>query len=222
MGNGHILLMNPTAALPVAASGANNAADSGYVLHVVPANSGGVDRYVRDICAYRQHDCVVHVAAQQVVMEAVAANRFFPLDAATLQDAALRQITGRPMTLHVHSTLAAVRAMTARLCALLGVGYVLTLHDIDFAGEEADPDERAQRHAFVRNAASRIAPSEFIAGLLRERFGTATPTAVTVIENGVDCQAFAVATDGGWQGCPVVPVVAAMPVVRSNFGRTTR
>lgn len=162
------------------------AAASGYVLHVVPANGGGVDRYVRDICAHRSRDCILHVVPEQCVFEAVEARRFVPVAHDRMADSAAIRALGRPVLLHAHSTLAPVREQVALLSSALAVDYVLTLHDIDFAGGfgEVDNAEREARLDFVRKASQRAVPSAFISELL----STAVGASVTrqLIENGVD------------------------------------
>ncbi len=165
---------------------ADPAGRSRYILHVVPGNGGGVDRYVRDICAYRLSDCILHVAEAQSVFEKVADRQFFPIDRSQLTETNLKQAFGQPSLVHVHSTVAPVRELVTDLCKALGVSYVLTLHDIDFAGmaDSIDHQERQLRLAFVRNAMARIVPSRFIASIL----STASHGEISakLIENGVD------------------------------------
>ncbi len=163
-----------------------DAAATRYVLHIVPANGGGVDRYVRDICAHRLHDCILHVVQQQCVFEVVAAHRFIAIDHEQFADAFVIAALGHPALLHAHSTLAAVREHVALLSNVLGIKYVVTLHDIDFAATfgEVDDDERTARLEFVRNAAQRIVPSAFISRMLSTALGPETTR--EVIENGVD------------------------------------
>ena len=165
------------------------AAAAGYVLHVVPANGGGVDRYVRDICAHRSRDCILHVAQEQCVFESVTARRYFPIDRQRMTDSSVVAALGRPSLLHAHSTLFPVRERVASLSKALGVDYVLTLHDIDFAGtfRAVDDNEREARLGFVRNAAQRIVPSAFISALLSTAL--AAETTRQLIENGVDVDA---------------------------------
>ena len=164
-----------------------DSAASRYVLHVVPANGGGVDRYVRDICAQRSRDCVLHATHGQFVFEAVAERRFIPIDHAPLALAdTISRALGRPALLHVHSTLSPVRDLVASLRQVLAINYVLTLHDIDFAGASAeiDANEREARLAFVRNARERIVPSAFIVRMLSAALGS--DLSCQLIENGVD------------------------------------
>lgn len=165
---------------------AADVAAKGYVLHVVPANGGGVDRYVRDICARRARDCILHAVADQCVFEAVAAKRFIPVDRERMADANAVAAFGHPSLMHAHSTLAPVREQVALLSKLWGIDYVVTLHDIDFAGTFGviDEHEREARLDFVRHAAQRIVPSAFISGVLSAALGA--PTTRELIENGVD------------------------------------
>jgi glycosyltransferase involved in cell wall biosynthesis len=165
---------------------ADKAAPAPYVLHVVPANGGGVDRCVRDICAQRTGDCILHVVEGQVVLELVASGRFVPVDSSQLGSAEFADSFGRSVLLHAHSTLAPVRGLVTRLCGLLDVGYVLTLHDVDFAAASADTAEaeRDARHQFVRAAAARTAPSQYIVGVLAGSLGAGVSCAV--VANGVD------------------------------------
>ncbi len=158
----------------------------GYVLHAVPANGGGVDRYVRDICAHRAHDCILHIVREQCVFEAVAANGLTPINYADMNDAIASGALGRPALVHAHSTLAPVRDRVRQLCGALAIEYVLTLHDIDFAAAAVDvgDGEREARLAFVRQASARVVPSQFIANLLLGALGPSAPG--QLIENGVD------------------------------------
>ncbi len=160
-----------------------------YVLHLVPGNGGGVDRHVRDICRYRTHDCILHMAAEQGVFEVVGQQRTVPIDRAQMKEAAFAWAIGCPALLHAHSTLAPVREVVTSLCNLLGLHYMVTLHDVDFAAVTANVDEqeRAARLAFVQGAAERIVPSTFIAGMLANTLGQ--EISHQLIENGVDAQA---------------------------------
>lgn len=167
------------------ATAAAHAAVAGYALHVVPANGGGVDRYVRDICACRPRDCILHVVSEQCVFEAVAEHRFIAIDSERIPDSSVVKALGRPVLLHAHSALAPVRERVAQLSHALGVDYVITLHDIDFAGAfgAVEDGEREARLNFVRHAAERVVPSEFISGELSAALGSQTTR--QMIENGV-------------------------------------
>jgi glycosyltransferase involved in cell wall biosynthesis len=159
---------------------------NGWVLHVVAANGGGVDRYVRDICAHRSHDCILHTVPEQCVFEAVTAHRFIPIDYERLATLSAISAFGHPLLLHAHSSLAPVRDYVVLMSKLLAIDYVLTLHDIDFAGAfgTVDDDERQARLEFVRKAKQRIVPSAFISRML----SAALEHEITreLIENGVD------------------------------------
>lgn len=163
---------------------------SKYVLHVVPANGGGVDRYVRDICAQRAQDCILHVVDQQVVFEVLFLRRWIPIDASNLIAPEMREALGRPACIHAHSTLRPVRQAIKALSKLLNIDYVLTLHDTDFAdaSDGVDPNERQARLSFVQNAGARFVPSNYIGNLL----STVAPRQLTwqMIENGIQPTAF--------------------------------
>ncbi len=165
---------------------AAHTAARGYVLHVVPANGGGVDRYVRGICSHRSGDCILHVVHEQCVFELVTEQQFIAIDHERMADVAVTQALGQASLLHAHSTLAPVRECVASLSKALGVDYVLTLHDVDFAGAFAvvSDDERQARLDFVRNAVQRIVPSAFISGLLSQVLAPGISRQLT--ENGVD------------------------------------
>lgn len=156
-----------------------------YVLHIAPANGGGVDRYVRDICTERPQDCILHVVDDQVVFEFVKAGRFLPIDMAQLSSPAFKDALGLPACLHAHSTLNPVRGVVQFFCEFFKVSYVLTLHDTDFAdvSDSISQTEQQARQTFVRNAASRIVPSAFIGNLAASAIGG--PFSCELIENGV-------------------------------------
>ncbi len=159
---------------------------SRYVLHVVPANGGGVDRYVRDICVHRPNDCILHVSSDQIVFEVVSEGSFFPIDKESYTEGELRQALGRPSILHAHSTLLPVRNAVASLKMILGNECILTLHDIDFARTAAElgSDEHRARLDFVRAAVKRVVPSKFISSVLTTAVGSEMSR--QLIENGVD------------------------------------
>lgn len=159
---------------------------TGRVLHLVPPNGGGVDRFVRDLCAHRPADWLLHVSGEQWVVECPAEALMIPIDANDMQALTAHRALGRAAVLHVHSTVAEVRDATALLVAAMDLPYLVTLHDVEFAGpgREATPQEQRQRREFVLGAAACTAPSEFIRQLALDVLGDAM--ACTVIENGVD------------------------------------
>ncbi len=172
-------------AIVLTAGRAVDAAVGGYALRVVPANGGGVDRYVRDICAHRMDDCTLHPVTEQCVFETVPARRFIPVTRKRMTDSSVVHAFGRPSLLHAHSTLAPVRERVARLSNALGVDYLATLHDVDFAGAfgVVGDDERRACLDFVSHAAERVVPSEFISDVLSAARGSQTSR--QRIENGV-------------------------------------
>ena len=153
------------------------------VMHIVPPNGGGVDRFVRDLCRHRPQDWIVHVCETQCVVEWPARGEALPLEPAALHDLAWSGLLGRPRLLHAHSTAGVVRRLCEDLGAATQARVVLTLHDIGFADAAAGPFERSQRLRFARAAAARTAPSEYIAALARQTLGEATPC--RRVENGV-------------------------------------
>ena len=169
-----------------------------WVLHVVPPRSGGVDRYVRDVCAIREHDCILHVAAEQVVLEVGRGDRrvVLPLARPTFVDALLRGSIGRPTAMHAHSVLAPVRDTVQSLQLLRRWPYVVTLHDIDFVASPSDvgTDEHNARVEFARSASGLVVPSRYISQLVDKALGC--ECARVIVPNGVDpAPAFATAED---------------------------
>ena len=159
---------------------------SGRVVHLIPPNGGGVDRFVRDLIARRPEDWLLHVSATQCVVECAADGLLVPV--ALTQFKALIESggLGQAALLHVHSTGAEIRQATELLATTMGLRYIVTLHDVEFAGagEATDRLEREQRINFIRAAARCTAPSSFIRGLALDVLGPAFDC--TVIENGVD------------------------------------
>lgn len=156
------------------------------VLHLVPPGGGGVDRCVRDIVRVRSGDAIVHVIPAQCVLEHAArapagAGRFVPLALPDLQRLVAAGALGGPLILHAHSTVAAVRHVCHALAAAAAAPCMLTLHNIWFADPALPAEERAQRLAFVRDAALRSAPSAYIVERARQALG-AGAEAVPVIE----------------------------------------
>lgn len=154
------------------------------VLHVVPPNGGGVDRFVRDLCRHRPADWIVHVSEAQCVVERPAQAVFVPMAASTFIDLAFSGALGRPQAVHAHTTTPAVRHVVELLCAATRAPAVLTLHDIGFADAAAPSFERSQRLRFARAVAARTAPSRYITGLAGQVLGDLAPC--QWVENGVD------------------------------------
>ncbi len=167
---------------------------TGRVVHLVPPNGGGVDRFVRDLCTGRPADWLLHVSDDQCVVECADPELFIPIALPDLVGLVEHEALGRAAVLHAHSTVAAVRHATGLLAQGMALPYVVTLHDVEFAGAGAEPAECERRLEFVRNAASCIVPSAFIRDLARQALGDGFD--VTVVENGVDVQAPAAQTRG--------------------------
>lgn len=159
---------------------------TGRVLHLVPPNGGGVDRFVRDLCSLRPADWLLHVSDEQCVVECPGQNLFVPIAFADLRQLVAKSVLGRPAALHVHSTVRAVREATNILATGLELPWILTLHDVQFTGQadRLEPDELAQRLAFIRAAAHRTVPSRFIRDMAAAVLGESV--ACTIVENGVD------------------------------------
>lgn len=152
------------------------------VLHVVPPNGGGVDRYVRGICAARPQDWLVHVSDQQWVAEHPAESIVVPIRPDQDSITAL----GAHRLVHAHSTLAETRGAVHQLTQGTKGRYVLTLHDIAFADRSGavTKEEGTARADFVRQAADLIAPSNYIADSARQLLNAPLPR-LTVVPNGV-------------------------------------
>ncbi len=163
-----------------------NQATGNRVVHLVPPNGGGVDRFVRDLCTIRRADWLLHVSDEQCVVECAAQDLFIPVALPDLVGLVEREALGRAAALHAHSTVAAVRRATALLAQGMRLPYVVTLHDVEFAGAGVEPAERERRCEFVRNAARCTVPSAFIRDLALQVVGDRLD--VTVVENGVDVQ----------------------------------
>lgn len=154
-----------------------------WVLHVCPPNGGGVDRFVRDVCARRPQDWVVHVSNSQCVLEQPSTRNMVALGWEQLQHAIGAGALGLPASVHAHSTEPTIR----RMCAMWGTtaARVVTLHDIGFVGEGDEPLQQEQRRQFLREARALTAPSDFIVNLLH-----ATPGLEGLVchrvENGAD------------------------------------
>lgn len=180
------------------------------VLHVMPANGGGVDRYVRDVCAFRPQDPILHVAAEQVVLEIPSDRRFWPISVASIDAAIAAGGFGTPVLIHAHSTLKHVRTLVTHLCASLSCCFAITLHDIEFARDATvvGEDECFERRRFVRDAALRLAPSNYLIQVLAQ---TIPDVSCIRIEHGVDvAQPGAYAAPRFGSLCCDVAVIGAM------------
>jgi glycosyltransferase involved in cell wall biosynthesis len=151
------------------------------IVHFVPLQTGGVDRYVRDICSVRTDDWIVHIAEERVIVERPQHAPLVSVETTSwielLRD---RQAFA---AIHAHSTLAPVRELATTVAAAASLPMVLTLHDIDFVGDDVDERERIARIEFAARATDRIAPSEYIADLWR---ALGRKEIVRVVEHGVD------------------------------------
>lgn len=184
-------------------------ADGHWVLHLVPPNGGGVDRFVRDLWQHRTADRVLHVTPDQWVLEETD-GQFSPLE----PDAqALLAALGRPGWVHAHAVEPAVRDAATRLCTSCQAPLALTLHDITFTF--GDTQEQAARLAFVAQAALLTAPSQYIAATLLDqarRFQAPLLPTCQVIPNGSDTEPDAPAPSAGTDPTPTfdVAVVGAV------------
>lgn len=169
------------------------------VVHVVPPNGGGVDRFVRDLCRHRTADWIVHAGQAQCVVEWPAREVFIPLPTVAMTDLAFGGVLGRPQAVHAHSTAGMVRQLSDTVRAATRSPCVLTLHDIGFADPAATAFERAQRRRFARAAAARTAPSRYIVELAGQALGADAPC--LWVENGVDPWPM----QGGTPAAPTAP-----------------
>ena len=151
------------------------------VLHIASLHGGGVDRHVRDIARNVPRPQIVwHASPGTDVLELPREGRVLPLEAAALErepaalDRFLRE--RRVGLVHAHSLTQAARQRAQSLARRLALPTIATLHDILFLradafepGADANPDPAwlAQTSAFLRAAASVLAPSEYIADLAR-------------------------------------------------------
>ena len=136
------------------------------VLHVVPPNGGGVDRYVRGICTLRKQDWILHVSDRQWVVEHPAQNVLIPIPAGS---SAIRTLAMHRLV-HAHSALPETRMAVSQLSDGGTWPYLLTLHDIAFADTSAaiSREERTARIDFVLHANHLVAPSHYMASAVRE------------------------------------------------------
>lgn len=144
-----------------------------------------MDRFVRDICSQRPSDWLLHVSDEQCVVEGPDADLLVPVAFKDLGGLVERGVLGRAAALHAHSTGAAVRQATRVLATGMGLRYVVTLHDVEFAGPAgSSPTERQERFEFIRTAASCTVPSHFMREVARQALGDSFEC--TVVENGIE------------------------------------
>ncbi len=182
-----------------------------HALHVVPGNGGGVDRYVRDICAIRRQDLIAHVGSKQVVIERCANATYALIEDPALDTGSIVAAVGAPWLLHAHSSVPEVRALVQRLRAsVANLTYVVTLHDVMFADATLSASERSARAQFITGASAVIAPSGFISELAGAELSLASD--VRVIEpgfaNSLAEPANALAPRGGSKVFPIAVVGA--------------
>ncbi|TAG48263.1 MAG: hypothetical protein EAZ30_06740 [Betaproteobacteria bacterium] len=154
------------------------------VIHVVPPNGGGVDRYVRDLCSVRTGDVIAHVSIDQVVLEQQSPARFDIAGDAPSSANAFDALGVTGSLIHAHSTLAPCRGLIKRLqSSAPSLRYVVTLHDVMFCDPNCDAEEQQARLAFVRAASAVIVPSSYIAALATDQLMDGVP--ITQIEPGL-------------------------------------
>ncbi len=158
-------------------------ASEGWVLHVCPRNGGGVDRFVRDVCARRPLDWVVHVSDDQCVLEHPAFRRMVFLNWDQLRQTIHNGAMGSPLALHAHSTEPNIR----RFCSMWSpqTARVVTLHDVGFVGRGDEPLQVEERHRFLLGAQALTAPSAFIVHQLQTTRGLEHLNCC-LVENGAD------------------------------------
>ncbi|OBS31912.1 hypothetical protein A9O67_11375 [Tepidimonas fonticaldi] len=153
-----------------------------------------MDRWVRDVLAWRAGDAVLHVAPNQWVFES-ADHRFVPM-AVPSEDAGLAAL-GRPSWVHVHAMTTPVMEAARRLSEALGCPLGITLHDVCFAEPGPDADTRAD---LVLRARWVLAPSDYLAGVARDW--------IARVCSGQDAPMVQVLPNG-WRPWPETPAVPA-------------
>lgn len=181
-----------------------NGVGAGRVIHLVPPNGGGVDRFVRDLVAHRALDWIVHVSESQAVVE-LPGGPFVPLARGALDELAAAGALGCPAALHAHAATPQVRELAEALHAVTGAPCVLTLHDIGFDDAAAGAAEHAERLRFARAATVRTAPSRYIVERAQAALGAGAPC--RRVENGVDAPA---PVERDMPGAPPGPVDVAV------------
>jgi len=166
------------------------------VLHITSLPGGGVDRHVRDLASASQRRHLVwHTAQSADVIEIAGENRYLPLDRDHFEREPQRLAqwlrNERVGLIHAHALGRPARERATWAAQALGARSIVTLHDILFLRREgfepgcprdADPAWLAETAPFLREAAAVVAPSEFIAGLVRANIAGLD---VRVVANGV-------------------------------------
>lgn len=137
----------------------HTAAGSGWVLHLVPPNGGGVDRFVRDLWAHRPDDRVLHIGPSQWVLEQ-SGHRFTAMPATASGEPGFAAALGHPTWVHAHAVSATVRHAAAALTEVAHSPLAITLHDITFT--QGDATEQAAALAFICQAQLVTAPSQYL------------------------------------------------------------
>lgn len=138
---------------------------SPWVLHIVPPNGGGVDRWIRDALSVRPDDSVLHVSDRQWVLE-LPGHRFFPLNPTDEQQVAAA--IGRPSCIHLHSLQGPVMHAALGLRGWFGADVGITVHDVGFATPDA---LQAQRITLLREAKWLVVPTRFMRDTLEAWWG---------------------------------------------------
>lgn len=136
------------------------------VLHIVPPNGGGVDRYVRDLAEPGSGDVILHVTDGQWVLESLASGSHSLLAPGDVGGLTHAFHAGDLLAVHAHSTLDATRIALKHIVAIWpSIRLTVTLHDYDFTLPIDDEPERQARISFITTAVAVIAPSRYIAKL---------------------------------------------------------
>lgn len=160
------------------------AARHDWVLHLVPPNGGGVDRFVRDLWAHRPQDRVLHVSPAQWVLEEPG-HRFTPLPANAPLELGSAEALGGPTWVHAHAVSATVREAASAITQLVHSPLAITLHDITFT--QGDATEQAAALSFIQQARLVTAPSRYLQQVLAEHLMAqhAKPVDCVLLPNGM-------------------------------------
>lgn len=159
-------------------------ARSGWVLHLVPPNGGGVDRFVRDVWAHRPQDRVLHIGPTQWVLEQPG-HHFTPLPTTAIAEPLFVTAIGQPAWVHAHAVSAHVRQAAAALATITRAPLAITLHDITFT--QGDASEQTAALAFLQQAQLLTAPSHYLCQVLSDHLKrhAAPPLACALVPNGL-------------------------------------